>query len=58
MRNRKGQSALEYAVLITLIAGVVLVLVWTTLKPNVEGTYNSGLGKVTTATGWLDSTMK
>ncbi len=60
-RSKKGQSALEYAALITLLAAVVAVFLWGnqagSLKSKVESVYSSASGKVDTAKGWLDNTM-
>ena len=61
LRKKKGQSALEYAALITVLAAVVAFFVWGSsagsVKSKVDATYESATGKIDTAKGWLDNTM-
>jgi Flp pilus assembly pilin Flp len=62
MRNKRGQTALEYAALITVLAGIVAYFLLSSgtgsLKSKINDTYNAAVGKVSTAQGWLTNTMK
>lgn len=62
LRSRKGQSALEYAALITVLAAIVAALIFGaqsgTIRTNVEGTYNSTVEKIGTAQGWITQSMQ
>ena len=62
MRSIKGQSALEYAALITVLAGVVAFFVWGSqagsINSKVKDTYTAATGKIDSAKKWIDNTMK
>lgn len=62
LRKKKGQSALEYAALITLLAAVVAFFVWGsgagTVKTKVDSTYTAAADKIDTAKDWLNATMR
>ena len=57
MRNEKGQSALEYAALITVLAGIIFFFLNGTMKNKITAAYQSSENKVTKSTGWLDNSM-
>lgn len=57
IRNKKGQSALEYAILITVLALAAFAIVNNVVKPRVDNVYNSAGGKIDASKGWLDSSM-
>lgn len=65
LKNRKGQTALEYAALLVVLAAVVAVFIWgssgegsASLRGKVEQVYTTATGKVDTSKGWLDNIMK
>jgi len=63
LRSKRGQSTLEYAALITVLAAVVAWFIWGnggdfTLKGKVNATYSTAMGKIDTAKGWLEGSMK
>lgn len=61
MRNRKGQSALEYAALITLLAAVVAFFLMSNnqgLNKAINDTYKTSGDKVTAAQQALNKTMQ
>jgi len=61
-RKERGQSALEYAALITLLAGIVFLLVYgnnpITLQEHVNSTYSTVISKVNQTTGWYNNTIR
>lgn len=62
-RNKKGQSALEYAALITLLAVIVFTLVYNrnsevSLHTKVNTTYTSVINKVGNVTTWYNETIR
>jgi Flp pilus assembly pilin Flp len=59
MRNKRGQSALEYVALITLLAGIVVAFIFSrnegSMGTQIRGVYTSAGGQVDKAAGWMDS---
>jgi Flp pilus assembly pilin Flp len=64
LKKRKGQTALEYAALLVVLAAVVAVFIWGTggsegsLRGKVEKVYTRSTNKVSAAHGWLKDIMK
>jgi len=49
LRNKRGQSTLEYIVVFTAIVAGILVFAWTQLRPAVSNVMNSASTRITNA---------
>ena len=40
MRNRKGQSTLEYVIILSAVIGAIILVANTMMKPKLQSSYN------------------
>ena len=53
MRNKRGQSVLEYVIVLTAIIAIIIVAATTFIKPAVQQSMDDASQAITTATGKL-----
>ena len=41
MRNRKGQSTLEYVIILSAVIGAIILVANTMMKPKLQSSYNT-----------------
>ena len=58
MRSRRGQSTVEYLLVLLVVLMAVIFAVKSVLQPAVNNQYNSAGSAVTKATGKLDQALQ
>ena len=53
MRNKRGQSVLEYVIVLTAIIAIIIVAATALIRPAVEQSMTDASEAITTATGKL-----
>lgn len=54
MKKRRGQSTLEYVIILAAIIGAIVVVANTVLKPKLQSSYNTLTNKMQTKVGTVN----